>query len=346
MVCLFWQSCVVRLIFLLAFATAASAAAPCTKPDASCTERVPLGTTGKYGLAYRSHPLRLPDSRIERMLIVIHGAGRNADDYFASGEAGAFLAQALETTLVVSPRFGSNTGTCKDALADGEISWGCGGTTDWRGGGKAGGVDSFVFVEELMRLASDKTRFPTMKEIVVSGHSAGGQFVHRFAAASRVQSQLSAPVKYVVSNPSTYLYLDTTRLGASATCSQEGKCTGAFANYSEGRNCTTFNQWRNGLEKRWGYAETIPEEEIKQNLMTRNVTYLLGELDTQPIYGFDGTCPAMAQGATRLARGVTYWNYITSKFNAAHKLVVVPACGHNGRCIYTADAARPVLFGK
>ena len=336
----------VRPILFLASALVCFAAAPCSKPDASCTERVPLGTEGKYGLAYRSHALRTPDSKIERMLIVIHGAGRNADHYFASGEAGAFLAQVLETTLVVSPRFGSNTGTCKDTLAEGEISWGCGGTTDWRGGGEAGGVNSFVFIEQLMRLANDKKVFPMMREIVVSGHSAGGQFVHRFAAAARVESEISAPVKYVVSNPSTYLYPDATRLAASAVCSQEGKCTGEFTNYGEGRNCTTFNQWRNGFEKRWGYAESIPEEEMKQNLIKRNVTYLLGELDTQPIYGFDGTCPAMAQGTTRLGRGVTYWNYIKSKFNAAHKLVVVPACGHNGRCIYKADAARPVLFGK
>ena len=335
-----------RPLLFLASTMACFAAAPCTKADASCTERVPLGTTGQYGLTYRSHALLFPDSKIERMLIVVHGAGRNADEYFASGEAGAFLAQVLETTLVVSPRFGSNTGTCKDTLADGEISWGCGGTTDWRGGGAAGGVNSFVFIEQLMRLANDKKVFPMMREIVVSGHSAGGQFVHRFAAAARVESEMNVPVRYVVSNPSTYLYLDATRLAPSATCSQDGKCTGEFATYGEGRNCTTFNQWRNGLEKRWGYAEAIPEEEIKRNLSKRNVTYLLGELDTQPIYGFDSTCPAMAQGTNRLMRGVTYWNYIRSKFNAAHKLVVVPACGHNGRCIYTADIARPVLFGK
>ena len=338
-----------RAIFVCLLFALPNLAAPCTKSDASCTEKIQLGGGTQYGLVYRSHPLRQNDPRIERMLIVIHGAGRNANDYFGSAVAGAFLNQTLETTLVISPRFGSKSGTCKDQLAEGEISWGCGNTTDWRGGGASSvgkNITSFHMVEELMKLAADRTRFPNLRTIVVSGHSAGGQFVHRFAAASRLEKELGIPVQYVVANPSTYLYLDSTRLPASASCSADGKCTAAFREYGEGRNCTTFNHWRNGLETRWGYAESIPDDQMKQNLVTRKVTYLLGELDTLPISGFDSTCPAMAQGASRLARGMTYFSYINSKFSAGHKLVVVPACGHNGRCIYTSDDALPVLFPK
>jgi hypothetical protein len=43
---------------------------------------------------------------------------------------------------------------------------------------------------------------------------------------------------------------------------------------------------------------------------------------------------------------LNYWNYLRSKYSAQHKLFVVPACGHNGRCMLTSDTALPVLFPK
>jgi hypothetical protein len=76
------------------------------------------------------------------------------------------------------------------------------------------------------------------------------------------------------------------------------------------------------------------------------VTYLLGEIDILPLGGFDGSCPAMAQGPTRLARGQAFSKYVNQKFSARHALIVVPLCGHNARCMFTADPALPILFPK
>jgi hypothetical protein len=299
---------------------------------------------------YRSFPLNEKNSGIERALIVIHGAGRNADDYFMSGMAGALIAKALENTMVIAPRFGSNQSSeCRDKLDSDEISWTCSGPDDWRGGGAAAGlpdVTTFDLVDNLLRKLARHDVFPNLRVIVITGHSAGGQFVNRYVAASKVGKDLGVPVKYVVANPSSYLYLDDTRLESGATCSEKGGCTGEFRRYSEGRNCTTFNRWRYGLEKKTGYAAAIPDEDLRRQLVTRDVTYLLGEFDTLPVYGFDGSCPAMAQGPSRLARGINYWNYLRSKYSAQHKIVVVPACGHNGRCIYTSDASFPFIFPK
>jgi hypothetical protein len=172
------------------------------------------------------------------------------------------------------------------------------------------------------------------------------QFVSRYVAASRAEKNLDIPVKYVVANPSSYLYLDETRLAAGATCSADGGCTGEFRPYSEGRNCTTYNHWRYGLEKRTGYAVAVSDEDLRRQLVLRDVTYLLGEFDTLPVYGFDGSCPAMAQGPTRLARGLNYWNYLRTQYAAKHKFIMAPACGHNERCMYTSDTSLPVLFPK
>src|SRR5262249_51528255 len=100
--------------------------------------------------------------------------------------------------------------------------------------------------------AARREAFPNLKLIVVTGHSAGGQFTHRYAAATHVEKQIRIPMRYVVANPSTYLYLDETRLRASATCAEKGGCTGPFTSLGEGRNGTTNNRWRNGRDQRPG----------------------------------------------------------------------------------------------
>jgi pimeloyl-ACP methyl ester carboxylesterase len=338
------------LALLLAGIAAAAPPVPCTTAAHSCMEKVPLGPAQKYSWIYRSFPLNEKNESVRSALVVIHGAGRNADSYFASATAAALLAGAQETSLLISPRFASKSGgSCDDKLDAGEISWLCGDGEDWRGGGAAEGISSvntFDLIDDLLRKLARRDVFPNLRVIVVTGHSAGGQFVARYAATSRAENQLGVPVHYIVANPSSYLYLDSARLAPGATCAEKGGCTGEFRHFSEGRNCTTFNQWRYGLEKRNGAAASVSDEDLRRQLTSRDVTYLLGEFDTLPVYGFDGSCPAMAQGPSRLARGITYWNYLRSKYSAQHKLVVVPACGHNGRCMYTADIALPLLFPK
>jgi hypothetical protein len=181
---------------------------------------------------------------------------------------------------------------------------------------------------------------------VVTGHSAGGQFTNRYAGTTRIDKDVHVPVRYLVANPSSYLYLDADRLPAGATCDQKGNCTAEFGPYASTPACPDYNRWRYSMDQRTGYAAKVSDDELRQQMAARDVTYLLGEFDTLPVYGFDSSCAAMAQGPTRLARGIAYWKYMNSRYGAQHKLLVVPACGHNGRCMYTADGALPLLFPK
>jgi pimeloyl-ACP methyl ester carboxylesterase len=322
-----------------------AAAGACTTATPACTEKVPLPAAGRWSLVYRSHPLTAHNDSIRRAFIMVHGQGRNADDYFRTALAAAFLAGGLNDTLVVSPRFAVNDGrSLKDQLGEGEVSW-----ANWRGADPSNSdpkLSSFDLADEILKLLARKETFPNLQSIVVAGHSAGGQFVHRYAAASRVAGSLAVPVRFVASNPSSYLYLGPERLAPSATCSEKGGCTGEFVPYAEGRNCTTYDRYLYGLAGRRGYTESLSEDQLKTQLAKRDVTYLLSELDTLPLAGFDSSCPAMAQGPNRLARGVTYWNYIRTRFQADHKLVIVPLCGHNARCVFTSDPALNVVFPK
>jgi hypothetical protein len=234
-----------------------------------------------------------------------------------------------------------------------EISWQCG---SWRSGGPALSdttVTSFDFMDQLLRTVARKQVFPNVQAIVVAGHSAGGQVVNRYAMANRVHETLGVPVRYVVSNPSSYAWPAgdrPTRAAWSLTANapgymvEAGGDTTAFRLMGEGRGCTAYDQWPYGMQNRSGYAAGQSDDQLRRQLAARPVTYLLGELDILPLGGFDGSCAAMAQGPTRLARGQAFAKYVNQKLGGQHTVTVVPLCGHNARCMFTANAALPLIF--
>ena len=319
----------------------------CRTATPDCTEKIPLGDEKKFALIYRSYPLEQRNEKVQRAMIIIHGAGRNANDYFSTGMAAAFLAGALEDTIVISPRYAGNTGrTCKDPLAEGEIAWDCG---DWKNGFEslnAKGIYSYDLLDELLKKLADEKIFPNLKGIVVSGHSAGGQIAQRYAAANKVHDTLRVPVRYVVANPSSYVYLDENRLPRDFHCDTKGKCEEEFRAYGDRSNCTTYNDWMHGLDNLKGYAAALNASQIRKQLLARPVTYLMGELDTLPIAGFDSSCISMAQGPSRYERGKGYFAHVSKLKAKDHNFVTVPLCGHNNRCLWTSDQALPVVFPK
>jgi len=314
------------LTFLLS--AAAYAAPPCITATGVCTEFVTLNGGPARTMVYRNHPLSVKNEKITRALIVIHGTNRDADNYFRTALAAAFLAGALEDTEVIVPHIASAAGSCKDSLAPDEVSWNC---ASWRTGGASMADDkltTFDMADEILRKLARKDAFPNLKLIVVSGHSAGGQFVNRYEMSNRVHETLGVPVRYVVANPSSYAWIDSTR---PATVTDP---------------CPHYNRWPYGFENRSGYAARVSDEDLKKQLAARPTTYLLGEIDILPLGGFDQSCSAMRQGPTRLARGQAFGKYVDEKLGARHEIVVVPLCGHNARCMFTAEIALPLLFPK
>jgi len=333
---------ILAAILTIAASAPAIQAAPCIAANSSCIEWITLGGGPSRSMVYSTYSLETRNPNVTRALIMVHGAGRDSDNYFRTAVAAAFLGGALDDTIVISPRFASNDGRgCRDQLAQNEVSWSCNGDS-WRSGGVATSNDkltSYDFADEILRKLARKDVFPNLKAIVVAGHSAGGQFVTRYEMANKVHDTLGVPVTYVVSNPSSYAYLDLTRPG--------GEIPGAeFRAFGDSRNCTTYDKWPYGLENRTGYASKLTDDQLKKQLATRPTTYLLGEIDILPLGGFDSSCPAMAQGATRLARGEAFAKYVAQKFGAQHKTVIVPLCGHNARCMFTSDVALPLIFPK
>ena len=324
----------------LSLASPLAQAGPCTTATPNCTEWVTFGAGPAKSLVYRTFPLTARNDRIVRALVVVHGQGRDADSYFRSALAAGFLADALEDTIIVAPRFASNDGNCKDSLAVNEVNWACAGQS-WRSGAAAvsdKALTSYEFMDEILRTLARKEVFPNLKAIVLTGHSAGGQYVSRYEMSNVVHETLGVPVTYVVSNPSSYGYPDANR-------PVEG--TKEFRAFGDARNCTTYDRWPYGLAGRLGYSAKLTDEQMKKQLVSRPTVYLLGGLDTLPLAGFDSSCPAMAQGPTRLARGEAFAAYMKEKYGAVqHTVTPVPLCGHSARCMYTAEPALSVLFPK
>src|SRR5689334_14703488 len=349
---------VVGLVSSLSQQNSARPAAACTTATQACTEWVSLGSGPARSLIYRTRSLDTRNENIRRALIMVHGTNRNADHYFETAAAAAFLANALDDSVVISPRIASAAGSCHDTLAPNEVSWSCTGDS-WRSGGTSAShpdLTSFDFVDQILRKLANKQIFPNLQAIVVAGHSAGGQFVARYQMANRVHDTLGVAVTYVVANPSSYAWPDATRPqpaedGAPEAAKGAWETEKVHTQFTYGpfdaADCANYDRWPAGLANRTGgYTAHMTDDQLKKQLVSRPTTFLLGQVDTLPLGGFDSSCMAMAQGATRRARGEAYVKYVNERLGAKHDIRIVPECGHNDRCVYTTDLVLPIIFPK
>jgi pimeloyl-ACP methyl ester carboxylesterase len=216
--CLLFSMC---LSFFLLAETAW--AAPCITSNSTCTEWVVVAGGPPRALIYRTYAMDTKNVSITRALIMIHGATRDAGDYFRTALAAAFLAGALNDTIVIAPRFAANNADddCRDTLARDELNWTCGlrRPGSWRSGGAALGhaeIASYDVIDEILLKLARKDVFPNLSTIVVAGHSGGGTFTMRYEMANHVHEKLGVPVTYFAANAAAYVYLDAVRPTASA----------------------------------------------------------------------------------------------------------------------------------
>lgn len=306
---------------------------PCTFGIPVCRERVVV--EGGFLLpVYRTHPLEPGDTLIRRAVFVVHGTNRNADDYFETMVGAVREVGGLGETLVIAPRFQ----TLDDWPATGEPAWTSGG---WKRGDptvvdspEGVRISSYAALDGVLAVLADRTRFPNLTKIVITGHSAGGQYTHRFAAGSPAEGRHGhLAFRYVVANPSTYLYLGPQRSLAG----------GGFG-LPDREACPTYNTWHYGLEELNPYMARLSVEEIRRRLGGRDVVYLVGTEDTGT-HLLDMSCGAMLQGSNRFARGLTLFAFMNEHFPAhGHRLHEVAGVGHSSGGIYTSATGMGVLF--
>ena len=332
------------------------AAQSCTTATPACQRWVTYAGGSARSMVYATHPLDAPNAAITRALIMIHGAGRNADHYFATATAAGFLADALDNSIVVSPRLIAPPDTARAN----EVVW-PNGNNSWRSGGISPShptLTSFDFIDELVRKLAEKRNFPNLTKIVIAGHSAGGQVVTRYEMANKVHDTKDVSITYVVANPSSYAWPAAVRPLPTGDADPNGADREALGSEGEKLHThftfgafdvaklPTYNRWPAGLEGRIGYAASMSDDQLVKQLAQRPTTYLFGQVDVLPLGGFDASPTAMAQGPTRRARGEAFFRYITDTLHANATAIVVPECGHNDRCMFTTDVVLPVLFPR
>jgi hypothetical protein len=201
--------------------------------------------------------------------------------------------------------------------------------------GAANRISSYGAVDRILLILGDSMRFPNLEKVVVTGHSAGGQYAHRFAAGSRVEDGLPhLRFRYIVANPSTYLYLgpERARVGDEAFGIPD-KVT-----------CPSYNDWHYGLEDLNPYMAEMSLPEIRKQMVRRDVVYMVGDQDTGSAM-LDVSCGAMLQGVNRYFRGLTLFAFMTAYHPShGHRLFEVPDVGHSSRGIYTSEVGQTVLF--
>ena len=171
--------------------------------------------------AFSSWPLSTPNDTLTTATIFVHGLSGAANSYYCSGLAAALGAPGVDpaTQLVVAPWFGSEQVTsdfwvgsgATDSLYWDSSRWLVGGNNSPGGAIPVKYSTSFDALDGVV--AALLAAFPSLTRVSVAGFSAGGQLVSRYAF---FQGQVEAPgvpppIRFLVGDPGSYLYLDNTR---------------------------------------------------------------------------------------------------------------------------------------
>lgn len=299
-----------------------------TSPEGSGTLRY-FGTGSLEGAA-----------RATRAIVTIHGLLRNADEYERTAEAVVAASdEPAGTTLAITPQFLAQVDVTGHALGADTLRWT---VQTWLDGYPASGpapVSAFAVLDAILTRLSDRARFPALREIVVAGHSAGGQLVQRYAIVGRAPAAVASPalaVRFVVANPSSYLYFTPERPAGSG-----------FAPF-DAAACPEFNRWKYGVDAPPPYVAGKVAD-LETRYVARDVTYLLGLLDVDPNHPvLDKSCAAEAEGPYRLARGLAYVRYLEMRHpgGTRQSLAEVAGVDHDALGMFASSCGLAVLFAR
>jgi pimeloyl-ACP methyl ester carboxylesterase len=298
-------------------------------------------------------PLDVPDGAAQHAVVVIHGDHRNAGSNHRSVEQAA-AAAGVPGALIVTPQFITERDADAHGLASDLPRWSADG---WKQGDRSrptaalppsASVSSFTVVDQLVQRLADRALFRNVEQLVVAGHSVGGQFVHRYAAASPVEETLrplGIRVRYVVGSPSSYLYFDPRR----PVPEQAGEL--AIPSEAVLAECPRYNHYRYGLENLNQYARAVGSERLRAQYASRTVVLLLGGRDNDPhAVDLDTGCAAQLQGAERLERGNQFYASLGEQFGpdiyARQAKAIIPDADHSPSLIFNSPAGRAALFER
>ncbi|MEM6689793.1 MAG: hypothetical protein AAF664_10225 [Planctomycetota bacterium] len=294
-----------------------------------------------------SHSFTEPNPSITRILFSIHSSGFDARQYYNNAhQAASRVRGALDQTLIVAPQFYEKS-AIPHSIPEGLLFWR---TSPYRGSARSAigpnvtaiSLSAFAVIDEWLGGLIESGNMPNVREIVMVGHSAGGQFVQRYAMVGKYQND-KIQFRYVVSAPSSFAYPSAERYSST-------KRKFVVPDASTIAKCPKYNHWGYGLEEPYGYFAAQDATKIATSYAKKRVFYVVGQNYADPHDRSLGkSCGAMMQGSHRLQRMQVYQAFLEFKFgksiNRYHKFAVVPKVGHYGLGTMTSTAGLRALFG-
>jgi hypothetical protein len=364
------------LLLLLFHPAASSSEVPSSCSDApTCDETFHTFSLGRgiaLGLWQPSAQPPLGSSfNASQAFIMVHGTDRNAAQYLCWAlQALTAAGRSIEDTVVIAPFFAD----ADDKVSDGIIFWDQ--NLGWKEGDDSTAklafrLSSFAVMDALVAALSDAERYPLMQRILIAGHSAGGQFVSRYAMFGSFE-QSHPKLAFVPANPSSQPYLDASRpanLPQAGSCLPLSYCDNStipdftfefrVPQPSSAANCSSYDSWLYGLKALNPYTRNtsaaVAIALLHQRLKAGVLSVLLGGADvcnekfcpTCDSHDIDSGCEASFMGNCRLQRGWAYYRHLQRFYNDSQlpPPVTVPAIGHDACSMFTSPQGLRVLFG-
>eukprot|EP00041_Stephanoeca_diplocostata_P018049 m.374455 g.374455 ORF g.374455 m.374455 type:complete len:406 (+) comp20907_c0_seq7:307-1524(+) len=218
--------------------------APQTRNGTSKTLYFPYYSTGNT-------PVAKIDAK-QNVIIVQHGAARNAADYLCAME-GASTYDGMPSPssyVLIAPHFLDSSD--HPPPPSNSTSWLYWNRTDGNGLWRSGENDALNQVSSYAVMDALLKQIPSSssRNITLAGHSSGGQFIQRYALAGKEVETLQN-VEYVVANPSSYVYFDELRWNGSGF---------APVSSSAVTKCPMYNAWE------WGFDDVSARPPYLRNL--------------------------------------------------------------------------------
>lgn len=306
---------------------------PCTSATGECLQAVSVAAGGTGDLSfYSSFPIyeeRAEWRELKAALIVVHGANRDAGNYFNFLAAALQGANLEDKVALIAPFFK----TSQEASAN-ELYWS---STGWREGNNSLGpaaVSSFDAVDKLVGQLADQAHFPVLEKIIITGHSSGGLFTHLYAAANKQEGlHPGLAFEYIPANSQYYYYPDGQRIDE------------ATSQLYTPAGCTGYDIYPIGFNILPPYLSETSQEDFNSRFTGRSITYLLGN-GTGPDPTLNtADCYATLLGPTRYRRGENMFRYMELAFPGGHghQKTIVAGVGHDGQGMYQSAEFRSLL---
>jgi hypothetical protein len=290
-----------------------------------------------------NHEITEKNKNIKNLVVYIHGATRNAMEYYQWAENAVNASKKSSETLLIVPQFTAESDLDSNGQDLSHVFWASNG---WRIGDETassearpfeGSISSFTLLDSMVYRVCNKTLFPKLKNIIIVGHSAGGQFVQRYAAMAPQNAGYT--YKYIVMNPSSYLYFDERRpINDGSTLSFE---------IPSNTDCEDYNKYPKGFEELNPYAQMVGMEKMLEQFLERDIVFVMGGDDVDmEANSLDKTCSGKLQGRYRLERGQFFYEYLKlyGKSAKINRFDIVPEVGHSGDRMINSEITRKYIF--